>query len=205
MAVQPGFRHTTRMQLLDTQRRPLPQLVQRAELDRVRRARFRTRRLQAVVQPVVAHRALPRPAVTLAPFDHPVRAARHAIAAPIANVLLHNDCAELGAEQRARRAHVQTPRVRAVLAHVGAHQPPEIRSCLGARRIAWARKSRHPQIDWFRRWLLDERHMPPRVRAQLARVVERHPQQVEPVVGHACSIPCRPPRTPCSRCTPMCR
>jgi hypothetical protein len=52
--------------------------------------------------------------------------------------LLHNDSAELGAEQRARRAHVQTLRVRAVLAHIGAHQPPEVGSGLGAGGVAWA-------------------------------------------------------------------
>ena len=62
----------------------------------------------------------------------------------IASVLPYNNSAELGAEQRARRAHVQTPRVRAVLAHIGAHQPPEVGSGLGAGGIASALKLRDP-------------------------------------------------------------
>ena len=43
------------------------------------RRRRRIELQSPVVQPVVAQRALPRPAVILAPVDHPVRAARHAI------------------------------------------------------------------------------------------------------------------------------
>jgi hypothetical protein len=43
----------------------LAQLVELAELDRLGRAGLRAGRLQAVVQPVVAERALLRPAVVL--------------------------------------------------------------------------------------------------------------------------------------------
>ena len=53
------------------------------------------------------------------------RAARHAGAAAVADVVLHHHGAELGAEQRPGRAHVEAPGVRAVLAHVGGHQPAE--------------------------------------------------------------------------------
>src|SRR5207249_1123482 len=53
------------------------------------------------------------------------RARDHAVAAPVADVLLDHDRPELGAEERARRAHVETCRPRAVLAHIRAHQPAE--------------------------------------------------------------------------------
>ena len=76
-------------------------------------------------EPVVAERALPGAAFLRAAIDHPVRARRHAIAAPVAHVLLDHDRAELAPEQRARRAHVEAGRVRAVLAHVAGHQPPQ--------------------------------------------------------------------------------
>src|SRR6185437_591098 len=119
---------------------------ERAELDRVRRAGLRAGRLQPVVQPVVTHRALPRPAVALAPLDHAVRARRNAVAATVADVLLHYDCRELGAEQRPRRADVETARVRAVLANVRAHQPPEVGPLadhVGDRLL----ELRHAQVD----------------------------------------------------------
>ena len=64
----------------------LTQLVERAELDRVRRARLGAGRLEAAAQPVVAHRALPGPAVVLAAVDHAERAGRHAVGAAVADV-----------------------------------------------------------------------------------------------------------------------
>ena len=121
VAVEPRLGHATLVQLLDPVGGALAQLVERTELDGVGRARLRARRFQAVAQPVVAQRALPCAPVALAPVDHPVGTARHAIAAAVANVLLHNDGTELGAEQGTGRAHVQATRMGAVLAHVGAH------------------------------------------------------------------------------------
>src|SRR5205823_9987847 len=76
---------------------------------------------------------------------------RDAVAAAVADVVLDHDGAELGAEDRARRADVEAARVRAVLAHVRAHQPPEVLLDL----------------------LLDEGDVPPGVRVELAGVVVR--------------------------------
>src|SRR3546814_18465652 len=50
-------------------------------------------------------------------------AGRYAIAAAVADVLLHDHGVELGAENRAGRAGFQTRRGVAVLAHVAHHQP----------------------------------------------------------------------------------
>src|SRR5205823_10726476 len=80
----------------------LPQLLERAELDRLRRAGLRAGRLVPALQPVVAERALPDPAVLLAAeerrqirlvararrpvggdvplVEHAERAGRHAVA-----------------------------------------------------------------------------------------------------------------------------
>src|SRR6185437_13191805 len=104
---------------------PLAQLVKRAELDRVRRARLGAGRLKAVADPVVAQRALPGAAVLLALVDDPVRAGGDAVAASVADVFLDHDRAELGAHQRPGRAHVEAGGVRAVLAHVRRHQPAQ--------------------------------------------------------------------------------
>src|SRR5581483_4568864 len=103
-----------------------PQLLERTELDRLGRARLRARRRHALGESVVAERALPRPAVALALIDDAVGAGGDAIAAAVADVLLHDDGAELGAEQRSGRAHVEAGGVGAVLAHIARHQPPHV-------------------------------------------------------------------------------
>jgi hypothetical protein len=123
VSVQPGLADADIVQLLDALLGTCPQFVDRPELDRVGRAGFGARRLETVAQPVVAQRALEHPAVVRPLVDHAVRAGRHAVAAAVADVLLYDDGAELGAEQRAGRAHVQAGGVRAVLAHVRGHQP----------------------------------------------------------------------------------
>ena len=82
-----------------------------AELDRVGRARFGAGRLEAALQPVIAERAFVRLAVLEAEIDDAERAGRHAIAAAVADVLLHDDGVELGAEERAGRAGFQAGRV----------------------------------------------------------------------------------------------
>src|SRR5205823_6263006 len=58
--------------------------------------------------------------------DHPEGACRDAVAAAVADVVLDHDSAELGAEDRPRRADVEAAGVGAVLAHVGLHQPAEV-------------------------------------------------------------------------------
>ncbi len=124
-AVEAGLGHARRLQRVDPSRGPGPQLVQRPELDRLGRAGGGARRLQPAPQPVVAHGAFPGPPVPLALVDHPERAGGDAVAAAVADVLLHHHGAELGAHQRPGGAHLQAGGRRAVLAHVGAHQPPE--------------------------------------------------------------------------------
>ena len=85
----------------------------------------------AGAEPVVAHGALERPAVVGALLDDAVRAGRHAVAAAVADVLLDDDGAELGAEQRSGRADVEAGGVRAVLAHVRGHQPAQLAASVG--------------------------------------------------------------------------
>src|SRR5207247_213519 len=187
-------------QLAQPGRGALAQFVQRPELDRLGRAGLRAGRRHARPQPVVAQRALPRPAVALALVDHPVRAGRDAVPAAVADVLLHHDRAELRAEQRTRRADVQAGGMGAVLADVGGHQPakpvPGLAvlglavlglavlglavlglAVLGLAVLAGRRRDRPA--------LLDERHVPPGVGAEADRVVVRHPGQYQAVVGNA--------------------
>ena len=138
---------------------PLPQLVDVAELDRLGGAGLGAGRRLVVEQPVVAEGALlgdarvldrrnvlvlallPDPAV-----DDAEGAAGHAVAAPVADVVLHHHGAELGAEQRTGRADVQTPGVRAVLADVRRHQPAELAPLPGVRGGAGQVERRHPQV-----------------------------------------------------------
>src|SRR3546814_6126778 len=72
---------------------------------------------------LVAERALMRLAVELIHGHDAEGAGRYAIAAAVADVLLHDHGVELGAENRAGRAGFQTGRGVAVLAHVAHHQP----------------------------------------------------------------------------------
>src|SRR5829696_5387228 len=91
MPVEPRLGDPSLVQRLDPFRRALSQLVEVPELDRVGRARLRAGGLEPVVQPVVTHRALPRAAIAFTTLDHTVWAGRNAVAAAVANVLLHND------------------------------------------------------------------------------------------------------------------
>src|SRR6185312_7608018 len=117
----------------------------RPVLNRLRRTRLRTRRRHPRTQPVITQRALPRPTITLALIDHPVRARRNAVPTPITDVLLHHHRPELRPEQRTRRTHIQTSRMRAVLTHIRHHQPPKIRTPLSARAPPRRLPTRHPQ------------------------------------------------------------
>src|SRR5262249_44426563 len=113
------------VQVVDTLSGTALQVSEWAELDRVRRARFGARRLPAALEPVVAQRALVRVTGRLgqSQLHNPERTRGHAIAAAVADVVLHDDRAELGSEQRSGRASLQTPGSLAVLAHVAHHQP----------------------------------------------------------------------------------
>ena len=144
--------------------RALEQLVQRAELDRLRRARLGACRLEPVLEPVVAERALVHAAVAadLALRDHAEGTRGDAVAAPVADVVLDHDRSKLGTRDRTCRADVEAARVRAVLADIAGHQPAEA------------------VVDL----LLDERDVPPCVRAQLAGVVVGVAAPHEAVLRH---------------------
>src|SRR6478735_5856166 len=75
----------------------------------------------------VGLRPLLVPLLTAPAFDDPEGARCHAVAAAVADVVLHDDGPELGAEERAGRAHVEAGGVGAVLADVGGHEPPHVR------------------------------------------------------------------------------
>ena len=62
----------------------------------------------------------------IAALNDAERTAGNASTATVTHVILHNHRAELGAEERARWAHVQAARVSAVLAHVRGHEPTEV-------------------------------------------------------------------------------
>src|SRR5204862_8321669 len=95
--------------------------------------------------------------------EHAERTRRHAVAAAVADVLLHDDGSELGAEERPRRADVEARGVRAVLADVRAHHPAQ---GIAVELLSLAVVSE-------RRAFLDERDVPPRLRPELLRVVIR--------------------------------
>src|SRR5262249_34332325 len=98
----------------------------KAELDGLGRAGFRAGRPEAVVDAVVAERALLRGAGLLVERDHAERARRHAIAATVADVLVDVDRAVLGPVDRARRTGVEAAGLGAMLADVGHEQPRQV-------------------------------------------------------------------------------
>src|SRR5262249_9027465 len=160
--------------------------VDLTELDRLGRTGLRARGLHVVADPVVAQRALPGPAVVLALLDHAVGARRNAVATAVADVRLHHDGAELGAEQRARRADVQAGRVGAVLAHVAGHQPADVTALLvTVGFLARLGERGHAQVHARRARLrlLDEGDVPPGAGAQATGVVVGHAGEVQAVLG----------------------
>src|SRR3546814_32075 len=143
----------------------LLELIDLAELDRLGRAYLGAGRLHAALQPVVAERALMRLAVELIHGHDAEGAGRYAIAAAVADVLLHDHGVELGAENRAGRAGFQTGRGVAVLAHVAHHQP----AALQRRHSIWPLAvAGH---------LLDEGHVAPSRGGERAGVVVAHAGQ----------------------------
>src|SRR5260221_9885805 len=95
MAVQACVLRARRVQRVDAGGGPVAQLVERTELDGLRRTRLRTGGLHPVLDAVVTERALPYPSVFLALVDHAERAGGDAVPAPVADVLLHHHRAEL--------------------------------------------------------------------------------------------------------------
>jgi len=101
--------------------------------------------------------------VILIQVDDAEGTGRHAVAAAVADVLLHHHGVELGLEDRAGRAGLQAGRVVAMLADVAHHQPAglegRLRGAADARAAALARV------------LLDEGHMPPGIGRERAGIV----------------------------------
>src|SRR5262245_6488518 len=107
-AIQVSGGHAAPVELLDTLAGALAQLVDRAELDRLSRARLGTSRDQAVALTVVAERAFVRMAVEAGPSDHAEGARRDAVRAAVADVGLDVDVFELVVDDGAGRAGLLT-------------------------------------------------------------------------------------------------
>ena len=122
-AVQMRVGHAHRLKLFDARLRLGLQLVAESELDGLGRTCFRARGPEAVVQPVVAERALRRRAGVVVEADHPEGARRDAVAATVADVLVDVDRAVLGPVDRAGGAGLEAAGLCAVLAHVRHHVP----------------------------------------------------------------------------------
>src|SRR3954452_12397827 len=181
-----GVRGPRAAHLLEPRLRPLTQLGQRTELDRVRRTRLRAGRLLVVLQPVVTERALPHATVVLALVEHAERTRWNAVAAAVAHVLLHHHRSELRAEERTRRAHLEASRVRAVLAHVRGHEPTHLAELLTELATGGVLGERIGHRLGHVRCLalLDEGNVAPGVRPQALCVVHRPARVVEAVLGH---------------------
>src|SRR5690606_32650745 len=89
-----------------------------AELDAVGGARLRAGRFEAVRQAIVAERALVGLAVEHAQLWNPKRARWHAVATPVADILLDHHRIELGPHDGACRAGLHAAGTNAVLADV---------------------------------------------------------------------------------------
>src|SRR5256885_3490553 len=100
------------------------QLFHFAKLDRIRRTRFRASRFDTIFHAIITERAFTGRMCTLfVTRDHPKRTGNDAIAAAVADVLLHVDRVELRANNRPRRARFLARRVSTMLANVTLHQP----------------------------------------------------------------------------------
>ena len=103
--------------------------------------------------PVVAERALERAAIVRPPVDDAERTADDAVAAAVADVGLDVDAAELGADDRAGRARLETAGVLAVLADVGRELPRDAArpSCRRRRtRSSISTNFTWRQVEWPR-------------------------------------------------------
>src|SRR5687768_15229492 len=101
----------------DTRVRNRPQLVDIAEADRIGGACLRAGRLEVVLEPIVAERALVCLAIG-AHVDDVEGACGNAGAASIADILLDEDAVELGPDDGARGTDLEAAGLNAVLADV---------------------------------------------------------------------------------------
>src|SRR5215813_6291905 len=133
--IELGVLEAHRLQGLDPLAGLRDQLVAEPELDGLGRTGLGTRGTEAVVDPVVAERALLRRAGVLVEADHTERARGHAVATAVADVLVDVDGTELRPIDRSGRARVETSRISAVPADVGHQEPREITARAGAGRF----------------------------------------------------------------------
>src|SRR5439155_27328498 len=102
--------------------------------------------------------------------------AHDAVAAPVADVVLDVDGADLGAEDGAGGTRLQAPGVRAVLADVGEEEPSERTLCLAGHGAGDLGSETTAQLL--------ELHVPPGGGAQAARVVVGMAGPDAAVLGH---------------------
>src|SRR4051812_14074705 len=102
------------MQLLDARLGGLLQFPYRAETNRVGRARLRARRFHPRLKPVIAQGALLRDVGYIVNADHSERARADAGPAAVAGVGLDHHRIELGADNGAGGADLETRRIDAV-------------------------------------------------------------------------------------------
>src|SRR5687768_9538978 len=119
------------MELLDPLVCALPEIANRAELNRVGGAGLRARRLHAVLQPVIAQSALLSRAGRGIDIDDAERTCRYTIAAAVAGIRLNHDGIELGAYNRVGRAYFEAGGLNAMLANVAHQEPTALASVLG--------------------------------------------------------------------------
>src|SRR5262249_53301247 len=106
--VEPRVGVAALLEFCDAQLCALAQLIERAELNRLRGAGGGARGDQANLLAVVTERAFESAAVVGAFVDHPERARDDAVAAAVANVVLHVDATELGTNNGPGGASFQT-------------------------------------------------------------------------------------------------
>src|SRR5712691_1816856 len=124
-AVQLGL-GALRLELVDPLLGPRAQLGDRAELDRVGRARLRAGGLEPHLEPIVAQGALLCRARHRIDVDDAERAGGDTGATAVADVGLDHHRVELRADDGAGGTHLQAPRLDAVLAHIAHHQPAAV-------------------------------------------------------------------------------
>src|SRR6266545_5499297 len=150
VTVEPGAHFALRLELVHALLRPRAQLADRPELDRIGRASFGAGGLEPDATAIVTEGALLRRARDYVHIDDAKGTAGDAGAAAVAHIRLDHHGVELGADDRAGRAHLDTAGLDAVLAHVAHHEPAAI-----VRAVE----------------LLDELDVPPVRAVELARVV----------------------------------
>src|SRR5262249_241570 len=150
---------------------PLAQFLDRAELDRRRRARLGAGRDQAVALPVVAERTLVRMAVEAGAGDDAEGAGGDAVRAAVAHVGLDVAVLELVVEERARGAGLLAGGGDAVLADVAHHEPAVFLRRAGPEVQRDPRAGLLAVGSWPWLELFDELHVPPGRSRQLPGVV----------------------------------